>query len=155
MDAQLGIEPSPFASEATVLETVCAAIHHWAIKLVDPKGVEPSICLLAKQMPLPRSSHGPITRCYVLCFPKCWKINNVCCQHLKINKIWVLSVSFTSFTNEKDFNDRIQGVEPQVTGLSTCYLCNWRHKILPWFCRIAVVISLNGGASECCPRDSS
>ena len=31
-----------------------------ALKLVDPKGVEPSICLLAKQMPLPHSSHGPV-----------------------------------------------------------------------------------------------
>ena len=42
MDAQLGIEPSPFASEATVLETVCAAIHHWAICFIKVGGREGS-----------------------------------------------------------------------------------------------------------------
>ena len=31
-----------------------------ALKLVEPMGVEPTICLLAKQMPLPHSSHGPV-----------------------------------------------------------------------------------------------
>ena len=31
-------------------------------EMVDPKGVEPSTCLLAKQMPLPRSSHGPFAK---------------------------------------------------------------------------------------------
>lgn len=30
------------------------------MKLVDAMGVEPTICLLAKQMPLPHSSHAPI-----------------------------------------------------------------------------------------------
>ena len=35
------------------------------VEMVDPKGVEPSSCLLAKQMPLPHSSHGPINHlCY-------------------------------------------------------------------------------------------
>lgn len=33
-----------------------------SFKLVDLKGVEPSKCLLAKQMPLPHSSHRPIRK---------------------------------------------------------------------------------------------
>ena len=33
---------------------------HASLKLVEPMGVEPTICLLAKQMPLPHSSHGPM-----------------------------------------------------------------------------------------------
>jgi hypothetical protein len=30
MDAHLGVKPSPFASEAAVLETACAIVHQWA-----------------------------------------------------------------------------------------------------------------------------
>ena len=63
MVAPLGFAPRPRGLEPPVL-----LLHYRASSkppLVDPKGVEPSICLLAKQMPLPRSSHGPISKTHL------------------------------------------------------------------------------------------
>ena len=43
---------------------VLFSLNYTALKMVEPMGVEPTICLLAKQMPLPHSSHGPIENVY-------------------------------------------------------------------------------------------
>ena len=79
MDAHLGIEPSPFASEAAVLETACATIHQWAIQKTSTKstkigGVEENCtlthkALLAKQLQSLHSGTTPFVRS-ASCFRK-------------------------------------------------------------------------------------